>query len=79
MKKTIIAAVLATAFAAAPALADCTADLAKIDEAMKSATLDEANKAKATDLLAKAKTAADAQDEVACSASAKEVLTMLGM
>ncbi len=79
MRSTIIAAAFATAFLAGPALADCAGDMAKIDEAMKSATLDETGKTKATELLTKAKTAMEAKDEEACAASTKEVLTMLGM
>jgi hypothetical protein len=79
MKKTIIAAVFASAFAVGPALADCAGDLAKIDEAMKTATLDEASKAKAMETVTKAKAAMDAKDEATCTASTKEVLTMLGM
>lgn len=79
MKSTVAAVFLLSVFAAGPALADCAADLAKIDEAMKSTTLDEANKTKATDLVTKAKAASDAKDEATCEASTKEVLTILGM
>jgi hypothetical protein len=79
MKATIMGAAIALAFAASPVLADCAADLTKIDEAMKTATLDDAAKTKAEDLLTKARAARDASDEAACSTSAKEVLTMLGM
>lgn len=79
MKKTFIAALFVSAFAVAPAFADCAADITKIDEAMKAATLDEASKTKASDLMTKAKASMDAGDEAACAASAKEVLTMLGM
>jgi hypothetical protein len=79
MKTTLVAAFLTAAFAVAPALADCTGDLAKIDEAMKTATLDEAAKTKAAELVTQAKAANDAKDEATCAASTKEVLTMLGM
>ncbi len=79
MTKSLYAALVSVAFMAGPALADCAGDLAKIDEAMKTATLDEASKTKAMDLLTKAKTAGDAKDEATCTASTKEVLTMLGM
>jgi hypothetical protein len=79
MNKTIYAALISVAFMAGPALADCAGDLAKIDEAMKAATLDDASKAKATELLTQAKAASDAKDEATCTASTKEILTMLGM
>ncbi len=79
MKKTIIAAVFASAFAVGPAFADCAADLKKFDDVMNTTTLDEASKTKATEIVTKAKASLDAQDEAACTASAKEVLTMLGM
>jgi hypothetical protein len=78
MKATILAAAAVFTFAAAPAFADCAADMTKIDEAMKTATLDDTNKSKADELLQKAKTAMDAKDEAGCSASTKEILTMLG-
>ncbi len=79
MKQKLIAAIFVMAFAAGPALADCAGDLAKIDEAMKATKLDEASTARATELLTQAKAASDAADEAACTASTKEILTMLGM
>ncbi len=79
MKAILVAATAVFAFAASPAFADCAADLTKIDEAMKTAKLDDANKTKADELVQKAKAADDAKDEAGCAASAKEVLTLLGM
>jgi hypothetical protein len=80
MKATVFATVLfATAAVSPAAFAACVDDIAKIDEAMKTATLDDAGKAKATETLDKAKAAQAANDEATCAASAKEVLTMLGM
>lgn len=79
MKSYLIASSLVLAFAVSPALADCAADMTKIDEAMKTATLDDAGKTKAQELLDKAKAARDANDEAGCAASTKEVLTLLGM
>jgi hypothetical protein len=78
MKATIIGTALFIAAAASPAFADCTADITKIDEAMKTTTLDEASMTKAKEALDKAKAAQTANDEAACTTSAKEVLTMLG-
>ena len=79
MKATIFGTALFVVAAASPAFADCAGDLTKIDEAMKSATLDEASMTKAKESLDKAKAAQAANDEAACTTSAKEVLTMLGM
>ncbi len=79
MKMTFIAAAVATTLMAAPALADCAADLAKVEEAMKTVKLDEATAKKATELTEKAKAAMAAADEAACTASSKELLTLVGM
>jgi hypothetical protein len=79
MKTTLIAAAFATSLFAAPAFADCAADLTKIDEAMKTIKLDEANTAKAKELMDKAVVARDAKDEAACGASAKELMTLVGL
>jgi hypothetical protein len=79
MKATVFATVLFAAAAASPAFAACVDDITKIDEAMKTATLDDAAKTKAMEGLDKAKAAQAANDEATCAASAKEVLTMLGM
>lgn len=79
MKMTFIAAVFATTLLAAPAFADCAADLTKIDEAMKTIKLDEANTAKAKELMDKAVAARDAKDEAACGASTKELMTLVGL
>lgn len=79
MKRTLIAAAFATSLFAAPAFADCAADLTKVDEAMKTMTLDEATTAKAKELSDKAKAAMEAKDEAACTASAAELMTLVGM
>jgi hypothetical protein len=79
MKMTFIAAAFATTLLAAPAFADCAADLTKIDEAMKTIKLDEANTAKAKELMDKAVVARDAKDEAACGASTKELMTLVGL
>ncbi len=79
MKATLIGTALFIAATVSPAFADCAADLTKIDEAMKAATLDEASMTKAKETLDKAKAAQTANDEAACTTSAKEVLAMLGM
>jgi hypothetical protein len=79
MKMTFVAATFATLFLAAPAFADCAADLTKIDETMKTVKLDEANAAKAKELLDKAKLAQEAKDEATCTATSKELMTMVGL
>jgi hypothetical protein len=79
MKTVLIAATLAFAFAAGPAFADCASDLTKIDEAMKTVKLDDAGMQKATESLTKAKAAADAKDEAACTTNTAELMKMLGM
>jgi hypothetical protein len=79
MKMTFIAAALATTLIAAPAFADCAADLTKVEEAMKTMKLDEANSAKAKELMDKAVAARDAKDEAGCTASATELKTMVGL
>lgn len=79
MKTTLIAAAMATALFVGPAFADCAGDMAKVDEAMKTAKLDEAGTAKAKELTDKAKAASDAKDEAACTAATAELLPMLGV
>jgi hypothetical protein len=79
MKTTLIAAAFATALFAAPAFADCAADLTKVDEAMKTMKLDDATGAKAKELMDKAKAAMDAKDEATCATSAKELMTLVGL
>jgi hypothetical protein len=79
MKSVLIAASVFFAFAAAPAFADCAADITKIEEAMKTTKLDEAGMKTATDSLTKAKAASDAKDESACTVMTGDLMKMLGM
>jgi opacity protein-like surface antigen len=79
MKSVLIAATLALAFAAGPALADCAGDLTKIEEAMKTTKLDEAGVKTAKETLDKAKAAQTANDETACTTSTAELMKMLGI
>jgi hypothetical protein len=79
MKTKIIAAAFAATLFATPALADCAADLTKVEEAMKTVKLDEANTAKAKELMDKAVAARDAKDEATCAANSAELLKMVGM
>ena len=79
MKMTFIAATLASTFLAAPAFADCAADITKVEEAMKTMKLDEANTTKAKELMDKAVAARDAKDEAGCTASATELKTLVGL
>jgi hypothetical protein len=79
MKKFFTIAVLATGLAATPALADCAGDMAKIEEAMKTAKMDEANMAKAKELWDKAAAANTASDWEACTAATKELMPIVGL
>ena len=79
MKMTFIAATLASTFLAAPSFADCAADITKVEEAMKTMKLDEANTTKAKELMDKAVAARDAKDEAACTTSATELKTLVGL
>ncbi len=79
MKMTIIAAAFATTILAAPAFADCAADITKVEEAMKTMKLDETGTAKAKELMDKAVAARDAKDEAACTTSATELKTLVGL
>ena len=79
MKKLILAALM-TAALAVPAFANqCPAIMAKIDEAMKTATVDDATKAKITELSARGKTEHDAGDHAASVATLNEAMALLGM
>jgi hypothetical protein len=79
MKMTFIAAAFATTFLAAPAFADCAADLTKVEEAMKTLKLDETASAKAKELMDKAVAARDAKDEAGCTTAAMELKTLAGV
>ena len=79
MKMTFVAAALATTLFAAPAFADCAADITAVEEAMKTMKLDEATGTKAKELMDKAVAARDAKDEAACTAAATELKTLAGL
>ncbi len=77
MNRIIIASVLATGLFAAPAFADCAADLAKTQEAMKTVKLDDAAMKSAKDLVTKATDAATKKDEKACADSVAALMKMM--
>jgi hypothetical protein len=79
MKTTFIAAAIGLTLFAAPAFADCTADMAKITEAMKTVKLDDAGNAKAKELMDKATAASGTKDEVGCTAATGELMKLMGM
>ncbi len=79
MKTKLIIAALGISLFAAPAFADCAADMAKITDAMKTVKLDDAGNAKAKELLDKANAASTAKDEAACTAATGELMKLLGM
>jgi hypothetical protein len=79
MKKIVLAAA-ALAMLSMPALSgQCPALKAKIDEAIKTATLDDATKAKVMELYAKGKGEHDGGDHAASEASLGEALKLMGM
>lgn len=79
MKKLLLAAAMTLALSA-PAFANqCPALMAKIDEAMKTATVDDATKAKVTELYNKGKAEHGAGDHGASVATLNEALALIGM
>jgi hypothetical protein len=78
MNRILIASALATALFAAPAFADCAADFAKMQDAMKAVKMDDKTAATAKDLSAKITDAIAKKDEATCSATMVE-LAKLGM
>ena len=79
MKKLILAAAMTMALAG-PALANqCPSLMAKIDDAMKTASLDDATKAKVMDLYAKGKTEHETGDHANSEKDLGEALKLLGM
>lgn len=79
MKKLLIAAAMTVALAT-PALAhQCPSLMAKIDEAMKTATVDDATKAQITALYDKGKAEHEAGDHDASEADLNAALKLLGM
>lgn len=79
MKKTILATALVITLAS-PAFANqCPALMAKIDDAMKTATVDDATKAKVMELYTKGKAAHEAGDHATSEADLGEAMKLLGM
>ena len=79
MKKTALIVALAMMLAG-PALAnDCPNLMAKIEKAMKTATVDDATKLKITELAAKGKAKHEAGDHAASIATLNEALALLSM
>jgi len=79
MKKLILAAVFAAALSAPALASQCPTLMAKIDEAMKTASLDDATKAKVTELYNKGKAEHEAGDHAASEQDLGEALKLLGM
>ena len=79
MKKLILAAMMTAALAVPAYAKQCPALLAKIDEAMKTATVDDATKAKVTELAETGKAAHDAGDHESSEKALNEALALLGM
>ncbi|MDE2384456.1 MAG: hypothetical protein KGO53_07545 [Alphaproteobacteria bacterium] len=78
MNRILIASAIATSLFAAPAFADCAADFAKAQEALKTAKLDDKGQAAAKDLVAKATDASTKKDEAACTAAVADLNKLLG-
>jgi hypothetical protein len=77
MNRILIASAIATSLFAAPAFADCAADLAKAQDKLKTAKLDDAATASVKDLVAKATDAASKKNEAACAASVAELVKLI--
>jgi hypothetical protein len=79
MKKTILAALFSLAFAGSALASQCPGLMAKIDEAMKTATLDDATKAKVMELYTKGKADHEAGKHAESEASLGEAMKMMGI
>ena len=77
MTKFLIASAIATALFAAPAFADCAADMTKAKDMMTTAKLDDKAMAAVKDGMAKAMDAATKKDEAACMAAMADVMKMM--
>ena len=79
MKKIILAVAMTLALATPVFANQCPAIMAKIDEAIKTATVDDATKAKVMELYAKGKTEHESGSHDASVATLNEALALLGM
>jgi hypothetical protein len=77
MNRILIASAIATSFFAAPAFADCAADLSKAAEVLKAAKLDDTGMATAKDLMTKATDASTKKDEKTCAAAVTDLNKLL--
>ena len=76
MNRILIASALATALFAAPAFADCAADMAKAVDAMKTMKMDDKTAAMVKDQTAKITDAMAKKDEAACTAAVADLAKM---
>ena len=76
MNRILIATAIASALFAAPAFADCAADFAKAQEAMKVVKMDDKATAMAKDLTAKITDAIAKKDEASCAAALADYAKM---
>jgi hypothetical protein len=79
MKKIILAAVMAFGLSTPVFAGSCPGVMAKIDEAMKTATVDEATKTKITELYAKGKAEHEGGKHAESVATLNEAVKLLGM
>ena len=77
MKPLLIAAALGTCLFAVPAFADCAADYAKAQDAMKSMKMDDATTAMVKDQTAKITDAMTKKDEAACTVAVADLNTVI--
>lgn len=79
MRKIVLASIAVLAFTAQAFAFHCPADMAKIDAALKTASLSDSDKAKVMELRAKGEKEHKAGDHAASVATLGEALKLLGM
>jgi hypothetical protein len=79
MKRIVLATALSLALSGAAFANQCPSLMAKIDDAMKTATLDDATKAKVMELYTTGKAAHESGDHPASEAALGEAMKLMGL
>ncbi len=79
MKKSLLAAAMLAVFAVPAFAKQCPALMAKIDDAMATATVDDATKAQVMELYEKGKAEHESGDHAASEATLGEAMALLGI